>query len=154
MRFQLLIITFIFFTSCTQKVGPEKTLNEFINYRFEKSQNKSDLLKMTTGTLKERIEQFSDSELSKFLDSKKLIKKKVKVLNKSCENEVCHLTYIVGYLQESKSSKDSSFKVEVKKIAKLEKADNKWKLADVSNIKTYIESNKQLKVESEESSKP
>ena len=78
MRFQLLIITFIF-TSCTQKAGPEKTLNEFINYGFEKSQNKSDLLKMTTGTLKERIEQFSDSELSRILDSKKLIKKKVKV---------------------------------------------------------------------------
>ncbi len=132
---------------CNKESTPESALEEFINYRFESNQNKDEILEMTTGALNEKLSSMSEEELEKFVDVKDLSKRKLKVLIKNCEADTCYLTYVLGYVQGSATPKD--FNVEVKKIAQVNKVEDKWLLADVSNVKTYIESKKELKIEEE-----
>jgi len=100
---------------------------------------------MTTGPIHEKISEMSEEDLEKFLDVKDLKKRKLKVLIKNCEEEICYLTYVLKYVQGADIPKD--FTVEVKKIAQINKVDKKWLLADVSNVKTFIEAKKELKIE-------
>lgn len=136
---------------CTKKSTPEKTLSEFINYRFKDSQSKDGLIEMTTDPLRERINALEGKELEDFLNVKALQKKKLKVLVKNCEGSTCFLTYVLGYGQGESNPKD--FGVEVKKIAKIEQVDQVWKISEVSNVKTYIEAKKELEISAEGESK-
>lgn len=142
-----LLLTIVIFNGCTKKSTPEKVLNDFINYRFQTSQSKDSLLDMTTEPLKERIGSLEGKELEEFLNVKDLKKKKLKILVKNCEGQTCFLTYVLGYGQGESNPKD--FGVEVKKIAKIEQIGQEWKVAEVSNVKTYIEARKELDVSAE-----
>ena len=42
--------------------------------------------------------------------------------------------------------RDLGLKTEVKKIAVLEKAENLWKISEVTNVKTYIEGSSPIEV--------
>lgn len=147
MKFLIISILVLTIASCTKKSTPEKVLNDFINYRFESSQSKDDLLEMTTGQLYQKIDSLEGKELEEFLDSKDLKKKKLKVLLKNCEGEQCFLTYVLGYGQGAANPQD--FGIEVKKIAKVERDGQVWKVSEVSNVKTYIEAKKELGISSE-----
>jgi len=141
------IFLVIAFASCTKKSTPEKVLNDFVNYRFNTSQSKDELLEMTTGELYERINSMEGKDLEEFLNVKDLKKRKLKVLLKNCEENECFLTYVLRYGQGAANPKD--FGIEVKKIAKVEREGQTWKVAEVSNVKTYIEAKKELGVSSE-----
>jgi len=149
MKFQktIILLFLLFLGACTKKSTPENALADFINYRFTGGQEKGDLLEMTEGPLKEKIESLEEKALASFLNAKELKKRKLKVLIKSCEEERCYLTYVLNYSQGTESPKE--FGVEVKKIAQLERFDKTWKITDVSNVKTYIEGRKDLKVSAE-----
>ena len=147
----LLIVTIVLFGSCTKKSTPEKALKEFIQYRFSGGQDKDDLLEMTTGGLNSRIDGMEGEELTSFLNSEALQKRRLKILLKNCEDTKCFLTYILSYSQGTGTPKD--FGIEVKKIAQVEKVGEIWKLADVSNIKTFIEAKKELEISAEGDSK-
>lgn len=141
-------VLLLIFLGCTKKSTPEFALQEFISYRFEGNQSKDDIVEMTTGKIYDQIAALEGKELEDFLDTKDLRKKKVKVLRKSCEAEKCFLTYIIGYSQGKEEPHD--FAVEVKKIAELVQVGEIWKLADISNVKTYIEGRKNLDVSNQE----
>lgn len=132
---------------CTKKSTPEKTLKDYIDYRFSSGQDKDDLLDMTTGALQEKISDMGEEELKKFLEIDKLKKKRLKILLKNCQETECSLTYMLSYSQGDSKPKD--FGIEVKKIAQLMKIENSWKISDVSNVKTYIEAKKNLDISSE-----
>ena len=134
-------------TACNRESTPENALEDFINYRFESGQSKEDILEMTTGPLNEKLSSMSEEDLAKFVDVKDLSKRRLKVLIKNCEGDTCYLTYVLRYVQGSETPKD--FSVEVKKIAQVDKVEEKWLLADVSNVKTYIEGKKELRIEEE-----
>lgn len=137
----------ILFAGCTKESTPETALEDFIQYRFQSGQSKEDILEMTTGPLHEKLNEMSDEDLEKFIDVKDLKKRKLKVLIKNCEEDTCYLTYVLRYVQGKETPRD--FSVEVKKIAQINKVEDKWLLADVSNVKTYIEAKKELKIEEE-----
>jgi hypothetical protein len=147
MKNLLFVLIFLLPFSCTKKSTPEKTLQEYVDYRFKSSQERDDLLEMTTGSLKERISDMEEEELKKFLTSGTLEKRKLKILLKNCEDTKCFLTYILTYNQGAGNPKD--FGIEVKKIAQLDKVGESWKLSDVSSVKTYIEAKKDLEVSAE-----
>ncbi len=132
---------------CTKESTPETALEDFINYRFQSSQSKEDILEMTTGPLYDKLNDMSEEDLEKFIDVKDLKKRRLKVLIKNCEADTCYLTYVLRYVKGAENPKDYS--VEVKKIAQVNKVEEKWLLADVSNVKTYIEAKKELKIEGE-----
>ena len=144
-----IILVFLCFLAfaCTKKSTPERTLQDYVDYRFNKSQEKDDLLEMTTGTLYERISIMEDEQLKNFLKGERLQKKRLKILLKNCQDTQCFLTYILTYSQGTENPKE--FGVEVKKIAQLDKVGESWKISDVSNVKTYIEAKKDLEVSAE-----
>lgn len=147
MKNLFVIFALLAFYSCTKKSTPEKTLQNYVDYRFTSSQEKDDLLDMTTGKLYERISDMDEEELKSFLTGKSLNKRKLKVLLKNCQEAQCFLTYILTYTQGAGNPKD--FGIEVKKIAQLDKVGESWLLSDVSNVKTYIEAKKDLEVSAE-----
>ncbi len=135
------------FIGCTKKSTPEKTLRDYVEYRFSSGQDRDDLLEMTTGALYDRLAEMEEKDLESFLEVDKLKKKRLKVLLKNCQPQECSLTYILSYSQGEGQPKD--FGIEVKKIAQLIKIENSWKISDVSNVKTYIEAQKNLDVSAE-----
>jgi len=135
------------FIGCSKDSTPELVLKEFIQYRFESGQSKKDILEMTTGQIHQKISKMSEEDLKNFINVKDLKKRRLKILVKNCEEEICYLTYVLRYVQGSEIPKD--FTIEVKKIAQINKVDKKWLLSEVSNIKTYIEAKKELKIEGE-----
>ena len=137
----------LLFAGCNKESTPESALEDFINYRFENGQSREDILEMTTGVLNEKLSAMSEEDLNKFTDVKNLSKRRLKVLIKNCEEDTCYLTYVLRYVQGKEAPRDYS--VEVKKIAQVNKVEEKWLLSDVSNVKTYIESKKELKIEEE-----
>jgi hypothetical protein len=145
------ILILISFYSCTKKSSPEGALRSFIQYRFDKSQSRDELIDMTTGALQEKISTMGEEDLEKFLDVKDLKRRKLTVLIKNCEVESCFLTYVLRYSQGKENPME--FGVEVKKIAKVEKIEKSWKLAEISNVKTYIDSKKSLDVSAQGESK-
>lgn len=143
----LSVFLLLFMISCNKESTPESALEDFINYRFESGQSKEDILEMTTGPLYEKLNSLTEEELQKFTDVKDLTKRRLKVLIKNCEEDTCYLTYVLRYVKGNETPRDYS--VEVKKIAQVNKVEEKWLLSDVSNVKTYIESKKELKIEEE-----
>lgn len=146
MKFAVIFLS-LFIFSCTKKSSPERTLQDYVEYRFTSSQEKEDLLDMTTGTLYERINDMEEDELKKFLTGDSLQKRRLKILLKNCQDTKCFLTYILTYTQGKGNPKD--FGVEVKKIAQIDKVGESWKISDVSNVKTYIEAKKDLEISAE-----
>lgn len=143
----MIVALFFSFLSCTKESTPESALKDFISYRFDSGQGRDSLLKMTTGSLNSKIENMPEEDLRKFIDVKDLKKRKLKILIKNCEDETCYLTYILRYVKGEKIPKD--FAIEVKKIAQVNKVKEKWLLSDVSNIKTFIDAKRELKVSEE-----
>ncbi|MCP4913698.1 MAG: hypothetical protein GY909_11335 [Oligoflexia bacterium] len=136
----LLLLVLIFSVSCNTKKSPEATLQEFVNYRFKDSQSRDDMLDLVTGKVADRIRTMSEEDFKKFVETQTLSKRKFKVNIKNCEKigkrDICYLTYTVGYKD---SLSDSSYRVETRKIATLENIDKEWRIADVNNVKTAID---------------
>lgn len=142
---QLCFALLFLIVGCAKDSTPESALKDFIQYRFESGQSKGEILEMTTGQIYQKISEMSEEDLEKFVDIKDLKKRKLKVLVKNCEEDICYLTYILSYVKGNEVPKD--FMIEVKKIAQINKVDKKWLLADVTNVKTFIEAKKELKIE-------
>jgi hypothetical protein len=147
MKILSILLSVLFLFGCNKKSTPETALEDFINYRFESGQSREDILEMTTGVLSEKIGSMTEEDLKKFLDVENLSKRRLKVLIKNCEESTCYLTYVLRYVQGKENPKDYS--VEVKKIAQVNKVEEKWLLADVTSVKTFIEAKKELKIEEE-----
>lgn len=61
-----------------------------------------------------------------------------KLLNKTCSNEKCSLTYSVGY--STKQGQKIVSNSEVKKTAEMVRMKDKWLIAGVTNLETSHES--------------
>lgn len=135
-----LLFVLILGVSCNTKKSPEATLKEFVNYRFKDSQSRDDMLDLVTGKVADRIRTMSEEDFKKFIETQTLAKRKFKVNIKNCEKigkrDICYLTYTVGYKD---SLSDSAYRVETRKIATLESINEEWKIADVNNVKTAID---------------
>lgn len=142
------LITYIFigmaFFSCNSQNGPTDILKGFLNYRFSSSQTKAGVLKYVSGAFESKVEEMSDEELKKFLDSSNLVKKKLKIDVKKCDEVKCFLSYILSYKQDGEDGE--KFEIDVKKIAELVHTEEGWKINDVTNIKSFIEAKKGLDV--------
>lgn len=141
MKYVLSLILLILF-SCNKDSTPEQALEDLVSSRF-KASSRDDVLKLTSGNLKNQILSMDDSSLKLFLDSEGLKKRKLDIVHKSCEANKCFIKYILKY--DDKRSEDLDFNLEVKKIAELIKEESSWYVTDISNVKTYINSKKELR---------
>ena len=118
--------------------NPETVLKEYVNYRFSKHQTRPKLLKYSTAFLYQSIEEMSEGDFNKFKNTGTYKKRKFKINLKKCSDNQCHITYTVVYDITKKNN--LLYSVEVKKIAELHKVSNSWKIASVSNVKTFLDS--------------
>ena len=123
----LFLILLVVIASCRTSEGPEETLKSFYERLFESRGNYSD------------IEDFviSDDETSQFWENElETIKnkrfKKLKVNDKNCTNDTCHLTVDLIY-------QHGSDEVQVRKMVKLTKVEEYWMVESFLNLKTYME---------------
>ncbi len=142
--FCLIVFCSSLFFGCNSQKGPEETLRNFVNYRFSSSQDKGKTLSYVTGTLEEKIVEMSDEDYKLFEKTTEYKKKKLRINLKKCTENQCFITYTLSFFKKTGEQKSAS--LEVKKIAELKKTDKSWKIADVNNIKTYIESKEPIDV--------
>ncbi|PIP92761.1 MAG: hypothetical protein COW00_05515 [Bdellovibrio sp. CG12_big_fil_rev_8_21_14_0_65_39_13] len=139
MRFLFLnsLIALLIF-SCTKKQAPEDVLRKYVDYRFSASQTRDGAIEMLTGELKEKLKSLSEEELKIFLNSTNMTKKSLSIQSSNCSGDKCKIVYILKYEKSDQGKKP--YVVENKKEAVLAKEEDSWKVSEVSNIKTYIES--------------
>ena len=143
---KLIMIFFVglLLNSCTKKVGPESFLKDFVKYRFTENQSVEDLLSMSAESLNERISNLSEEDKLEYLDSSKRKFGKLKIDLVSCveSKESCNITYTLSY--NYMGDDKAPVLTQTKKIALLKKIDEKWKIAEVDEVKTYIEGKKPI----------
>ncbi|TDJ04641.1 MAG: hypothetical protein E2O68_07860 [Deltaproteobacteria bacterium] len=127
-----------FVCSCMAPEGPEQALRNFINYRFSGDQTREKLLDMSAGNLQAQIEVLDEESFAKIYKVSDIKLKRVKINLKNCNEESCSITYTLSFSTLRKGNE--IFRSEVKKIADMVKVDGSWKVSDVTNIKTYIDS--------------
>lgn len=138
MKFFVFILL-LAFASCTKdNVGPEAALGDFVDSRVGKVIDRNFVMERVSGKMLETFKNMSPESFKKFADMKDIKSDSFKVISKSCQDKKCFLTYSISYL--TTSGDKVKFSSEVKKIAEMVQVENKWLIADVSNIKTYIES--------------
>jgi hypothetical protein len=132
----------LLFASCTKRQSAEDVLSTFIKYRFNKNQSREVLLEKTTGSLFEKISEMDEETLARFIYNDDLKLRKYKVTLSRCSDETCFITYTLAYDQGDQ--KGRTFETEIKKIAEIKREDGLWKISDVSNVKTYIDSKRPI----------
>jgi len=135
MKKYLLAFLFILASCMDENVSPEGTLKSFIQARFGNVVTRQFILDRVTGKMQQSLENMGDQDFEKFADLRNVKQDSFKILSKSCQEKQCFLTYSVAY----NTTEKSKFTSEVKKIAELTLVDGKWRIADVTNIKTYHE---------------
>lgn len=138
MKIFLLALLFILSSCLKTDMGPEAALKDFVESRIGQVIEKEFILERVTGQMLQSFENMSDEDFAKFADMKNIKADSFKILSKSCQEKKCFITYSVSYFTRSEDK--NQFSSEVKKIAELVQVENKWLIADVSNIKTYHES--------------
>lgn len=139
-----LLMVLTLFTSCRTKNDPESVLRSFVNLRFDGPGAREKIIKLTTGDLRELLEELKGEESKRFWDLDKHKKGNFKINIKNCQEKVCYYTYTMSYKQQSQNP-ESDYDIETKKIAKIEMVDKKWLISDVSEVKTFIDSKVELK---------
>jgi HSP90 family molecular chaperone len=143
MKRSLIFFLFVILVSCTKGLDtPEGVLKGFVSERFKKDLNINTLTGFLGGKLLESIQELSEEDKRKYFNLNGISKKSFKVTSKSCRNNKCYLTYIVAYY--STVDKNTKFTSKTKKIAELEKVENKWKIISVNNVKTHHKANQAI----------
>lgn len=133
-----LLFTVLMAASCTKKSTPEGFLKEYIYSRYGKKVKKDYILSKATGNFYEEVSSIDGEKLESLLDLSKFSLKKFKVLSKDCGNNTCTISYSIKY----KQAKDT---VSSKKIVELSKVEDAWRISQVNNVKTFIESEQIVK---------
>ena len=144
----LLLITVVVLNllmgGCEKQNDPESVLRDYVDYRFMGGQDRGELLKRTTGNMYQKIEQMSNEDFNKFKSVDKLGWKKLSINNKACTDIQCEITYSFSYDMQKNDEKSST--VDVKTIATLEKVSDEWKIADIRNVKTFIDAKESIDI--------
>lgn len=137
MRVLIILSLFIAYACTNKSVGPEIALKEYVEGRMGKVIDREFVISRSTGRMLESLSKMSEAEFKQFADLSHIKPDGFKVLTKACEGKKCMLTYTVGYVTQSNNKPTSTS--EVKNAAEMIEVDNKWLIADVSNIKTSHE---------------
>lgn len=134
----LLVVNTFVLVSCKQDLGPEDSLRSYIDYSVSSKSSREGFIERSTGTMKARLEIMENAEFDEFAKEMAHVeKKRVKFNHTSCQDNKCFITYTLSY--DGQSEGVSVYEVEVRKIAELVKEEETWKLANISNVKSYYE---------------
>ncbi len=148
MKKTLIALALVLLTvGCTKKNDPENALLEYVNYRFNESQSRSKLLDMTAGELNMSLQQMTDEQYQQFSNVSKYKRGNFNISLKKCTEDTCYITYTLKY--DVMDNQTKTLSAEIKKVAKLILDNKVWKVADVSNVKTYFDSKQPIDISAE-----
>lgn len=144
MKVLSLILMILIVASCTNRnENPEQVLRDFIDTRFKTNQDMDDLLALATGSFKESLERMQEEDIEIF--TKHGMKKRgLDITHSQCTDNTCSITYVLSV--DEYSGDTLLNKSELKKIAKLELINGGWKIADITNVKTFHDLKDPIKV--------
>ncbi len=146
MRKLLFIVAALLLSGCFKEKGAEETLSNFVKERFSGSLDRNEMGDYLSGQMKDSILSMEEEEFEKFSDLSKYKKKIFKIVHANCSEAKCFITYLISYDQYGESTKD--YRVDNKKIAEMIKIESAWKIENVTNVKTYIDAENALDIES------
>ena len=79
-----------------------------------------------------------EDDLEDLFKVDKYRKRNFKIISEKCSEEKCFMTYVLEY-DVLTAQKTRDFVSEVKKIAELQRINQEWKIANIDNIKTFID---------------
>jgi hypothetical protein len=131
----------------TNKNSPQSTLSEYVarTFAIKSSSDKLQLTELTTGQVRELLEKVTDDEFkNNFLEHKKqFVSLKIRDERKVGDDKYS-ITYELTYKEGS--TPDSSGTVTTKKHALFHKEGDRWLIAEVRNIKTFIEHQNEMSI--------
>lgn len=133
-----LIAIVLILCGCTKKLGPNESLQQFVYKSLNGQMSQSDLLELTTGDLHTALSALDETEVADYLKFEGANRESFQINLSNCENDTCYLTYTLKY--ERTENGEKTFDVELKKIAEMRKVEERWLLADVTDVKTYYQS--------------
>ena len=139
----------LFLVSCFGKTGPEDRLRGYLNLRLKGGHEKEDIMDYLTGSLKEDIAGMEDEEFNQFSSLNINKAREISILKKNCKEDVCFLTYTFKYSKgvfDGDQEKAQDVSVEIKKTAKLEMSDEKWRISAIDNIKSFVRFNRPIDI--------
>lgn len=143
MKNLFLLIFMLAIVSCTKGAkSPDGLVKMFAKDIATKKLDMDYYEKFTTGEMWSQIQDMGEEEFEKNTRMVNVTDVKIKILNKICEGSKCVITYNAQY--KTKNKEEGNFESEVKKIAEVQQDGEFWKVAKVTNLKTYHESNKAI----------
>lgn len=137
------LILMLVFVSCTKGAkSPDGLVKVFAKDVATKKLDMDYYEKFTTGEMWDQIQEMGEEDFSKNTRMVNVTDVKIKILSKTCESNKCVITYTAKY--KTKNSEEGKFESEVKKIAEVQQDGEYWKMAKVTNLKTFHESNKPI----------
>lgn len=148
--FTTTLFIILILSGCTNRSkSPEGALQDYIQGASSQEQRREFFLDRTTGKLQTAIESMDEEEFTEFAAMSGVERVKFEILHKNCQELRCFITYEVEYRQ--KFEQNEEFESVSKKIAELVQDGDQWKIADVTNIKSYIDSKTPIKIGPEDS---
>lgn len=140
------LLPLIFLVACSYSPkSPEGLIKMYVKDTSTKNVSRDYYEKYTTGEILEATNTLTDEEFEANSKMGNVKNAQTKIVMKKCDSEQkCVVTYIVEYTYQGKEGAKSTYKNEVKKIAEVEMIDGSWKIANVTNLKTYIEANEPI----------
>lgn len=140
------LLSLLVLLSCSYSPkSPEGLIKMYVKDTSTKSVDRDYYEKYTTGEILEATNSLSDEEFENNSKLGNVKNAQTKIVMKKCDSaDKCVVTYIVEYTYQGKVGNKATYKNEVKKIAEVEKVDGSWKIASVTNLKTYIEANEPI----------
>lgn len=136
-RLLLATVLFVLGACSPSPKTPEGLLRMYVHDVTTKKLGKDYYLKHTAGELRSDVEALAEEELERRSYLANVSNTKVDIINENCRDQKCVLTYVVKY--ETKKGEKSTFEAETKKLAEFVKVDDEWKIASVTNLKTFFE---------------
>ena len=147
----LLLSLILSMFSCTESTrdlkDPQDVLAEYVSRTFSSASisDKQRLLDLTEGEVKKNLESMTEGNFRKYFIESKRNFVSLKVLDKrDISSSERSFTYELTYLDKTH---DNETKIINKKICNFKKIDKLWKIVEVKNIKTFMETTKEMNVE-------
>lgn len=145
-RISMIAMATAFAFACTNKgdvTTPQGVLRDYVSKAFAMKVNSDvdGLLQLSTGAAKTELERLrADEELfqKSFVEERNTSDGTIKIRDeRKVSDDRYAITYELSYKSQSKDAGDN--KVTTKKQAILTKESSGWKIAEVQNIKTFVE---------------
>lgn len=125
---------------CQSNNTPEGVLKSFIEKRLNEKITADDLEDYLTGELLEEYTQALGEDPNKLNESNSFEQNRFNIIYKNCSGDECSITYTLSYDADAEAADTKrEVSVSVRKIALVVKVDEKWRISNISDVKSFYE---------------